>query len=134
MPSARVAPPDLSSVVGEITGGNPLFVGETLRHIKESGAIGRLQGKGADFDVAELGLLDGVKEVIGRRLSRMSEPCNRVLTLAAVVGREFDVAGLEALGDVPDDQVLDAIQTKPWPLTSSRKLREDAVGSAFSTR
>src|SRR5262245_28984801 len=43
------APPDLSSVVGEITGGNPFFVGETLRHIKESGAIGELRGKGADF-------------------------------------------------------------------------------------
>jgi predicted Ser/Thr protein kinase/tetratricopeptide (TPR) repeat protein len=103
------APPNLSAAVGEITGGNPFFVGETLRHIKESGAITELLGKGAEFDPAKLGLPEGVKEVIGRRLSRTSEHCNRVLTLAAVIGREFDVAVLEALGDFPDDQLLDSI-------------------------
>ena len=56
-----------------------------------------------------LGLPEGVKEVIGRRLSRLSEACNRTLSLAAVIGREFDIEILEALGDLPEDRLLDAI-------------------------
>ena len=50
--------------------------------------------------MTELGLPEGMKEVIGRRLSRTSERCNRTLTLAAVLGREFDVSVLNALGDL----------------------------------
>src|SRR4030095_4384744 len=70
----------------------------------------RLQSlSGGDKSAAVLGLPDGVKEVIGQRLSRLSEECNRVLSLAAVIGREFDIEVLEALGDVPEDRLLDAI-------------------------
>jgi hypothetical protein len=40
-------------------------------------------------------LPEGVKEVIGRRLSRPASR-NRTLSLAAVLGREFDIEILEA--------------------------------------
>jgi tetratricopeptide (TPR) repeat protein len=99
---------DLAPLVWQITDGNPFFVGEMLRHVNESGAIGRVRGKAA-VAVTELGLPEGIREVIGRRLSRTSERCNQALTLAAVVGREFDVSVLKALGDLGEDQLLDAL-------------------------
>ena len=37
----------------------------------------------------------GVREVVGRRLDHLSEACNRVLTIASVIGREFDLDVLE---------------------------------------
>jgi tetratricopeptide (TPR) repeat protein/predicted Ser/Thr protein kinase len=94
----------LTKTVAENADGNPFFIGEILRHLRETDAL-----SGADDDVA-LGLPEGVKEVIGRRLSRLSEGCNRALALAAVIGREFDVELLIALCDLPEDRLLDVIE------------------------
>jgi len=75
------------------TEGSPFFIGEILCHLNESGAIfqegDRWTYKG---DIAGLGIPEGIKEVIGRRLSRLSEEKNKVVHLAAVIGRQFDVA------------------------------------------
>jgi hypothetical protein len=45
--------------------------------------------------------------VIARRLTHLSEDCNRVLVLAAVLGREFAVDALARLGGLPVDELLD---------------------------
>ena len=55
-----------------------------------------------------LELPEGIREVIGRRLSTLSEHTSQVLTLAAVMGREFRVEVLEALGPLDEDE-LDAV-------------------------
>jgi len=99
----------LAAHVGEITGGNPFFVGEILRHVRESGAMAEWNAAPSSVRAAQVTLPEGIRDVIGRRLSRTSDACNRVLTSAAVVGREFDTAVLETLGDVPDEQLLDAL-------------------------
>jgi hypothetical protein len=92
------------------TEGSPFFIGEILRHLAESGAIfqegGQWTFKG---DVAGLGIPEGVKQVIGRRLTRLSEPTNKVLSLASVIGRQFDLALLTRLGELSEDATLDAL-------------------------
>jgi predicted Ser/Thr protein kinase len=108
----RDAPPRLANMMAESTSGNPFFIGEMLRHLMETGVLTTFHPGSAGGPIASaaaLGLPEGVKEVIGRRLSRLSEACNRTLGLAAVLGREFDVEILEALGDLPEDRLLDAI-------------------------
>ncbi len=42
---------------------------------------------------------EGVRNAIGRRLNKLSEGCNWVLTIASVIGREFDFKLLNALRD-----------------------------------
>jgi tetratricopeptide (TPR) repeat protein len=109
---AALAGPEASAqlvrAVFSSTGGNPFFVGEMVRHLNETGALGRTggarSGRGTDA-----GLPEGIKEVIGRRLSRVSEPCNRALSLAAVIGRDFDLSVLQALADLSEDALLDAM-------------------------
>ena len=104
------APPRLTQLMAGSTEGNPFFIGEMLRHLTETGALTAFHtGSAGGKSAAALGLPEGVKEVIGRRLSRLSEACNRTLSLAAVLGREFDIEILEALGDLPEDRLLDAI-------------------------
>jgi predicted ATPase/predicted Ser/Thr protein kinase len=102
--------PQLSRLVADNTEGNPFFIGEMLRHLTESVGVANLQSvSGSSKNAAALGLPEGVKEVIGRRLSRLSDACNRMLSLSAVIGRAFDIKVLEALGDLPEDRLLDAI-------------------------
>ena len=47
--------------------------------------------------------------MIGRRLNRLSEECNQVLTTASVIGREFDFRLLAALSEVTENQLLEVI-------------------------
>jgi hypothetical protein len=52
---------------------------------------------------------EGVRDVVGRRLGRLSPPTNQMLSVAAVLGRDFDVELLATLRDVPEDSLLDAL-------------------------
>jgi tetratricopeptide (TPR) repeat protein/predicted Ser/Thr protein kinase len=109
----------LAALVMESAGGNPFFIGELLRHLRETDSL-RSPLEDIDF-----GLPEGVKEVIGRRLSRLSEGCNRALALAAVIGREFDVELLIALGDLSEDHLLDALD---------EAVRAQLIADAVSSR
>ena len=89
------------------TGGNPLFLTELLTHLGETGRLNRqlLTGATGDFQP-----LDQVREVIRHRFGRLSPLCKKILTLGAVVGREFSLPLMEHLIDVPEDELLDAIE------------------------
>ena len=93
------------------TEGNPFFLHEVVRNFKEAGTItergGLWTSNLASFDQFEIP--EGVREVVGRRLSRRSEGCQSVLGRAAVQGRDFDLGVLERVTDLSSDQVLDAI-------------------------
>ncbi len=105
------APAQLSQVVMDSTDGNPFFATEILQHLKETGAIARVGGvTGRTIEIEDLGLSEGIKEVIGQRLSRLSEACNRLLSIASVIGREFDATLLEAIAELPGNESLDAIE------------------------
>jgi class 3 adenylate cyclase/tetratricopeptide (TPR) repeat protein len=100
----------LGHAVRRETEGNPFFIGEVIRHLGESGALfqegGRWTYRGA---IEGLGIPEGVREVIGRRLGRLSDETNRILGLAAVIGRQFDVPLLAKIAETSEDAVLDAL-------------------------
>jgi class 3 adenylate cyclase len=84
MTSGAPSPLGLAEAVQEQTDGNPFFVGEVVRLLASEG---KLTGAGS---IAELEIPQGVREVIGRRLDRLSEQTNDALRVAAVIGRDFD--------------------------------------------
>src|SRR5262249_11912608 len=103
---------ELAGAIHRETQGNPFFIEERLRHLIETGALTRHEGRwiiGAG-SVAEMGIPEGIREVLGRRLSRLSEECNRVLAHAAALGREFDFAVLGRMVRLDDDALLTAIE------------------------
>ncbi|MGI8549880.1 MAG: ATP-binding protein, partial [Dehalococcoidia bacterium] len=104
--------PGLAEALWRETEGNPFFIGEVLRHLTETGRLRQTDGRWsvASGSIAELGIPEGVREVIGRRLSRLSDETNRLLTLAAVIGREFDAATLERVAVVDADAVDTALE------------------------
>ena len=99
----------LAHAVQAETEGNPFFVGEMLRHLHES----RLTTDNPDAWLAEgaMGLPEGIAEVVGRRLSRLSDAANQTLAVAAVAGMEIEFAVLESVPEAgaDADTLLDAI-------------------------
>jgi class 3 adenylate cyclase/DNA-binding SARP family transcriptional activator len=84
------------------TGGNPFFVGEVVRHAAEAGATV------IDSEELErLGVPRGVKEVIGRRVNRLSERARDALKAAAVIGRSFRIEVVEVVAGEP---AIDALE------------------------
>jgi hypothetical protein len=72
------------------TEGNPLFIQEVMRYIRESGMARREDGQWvATVDSLLTQIPEGLRDVIGKRLSRLSDECNRILSVAAVMGRDF---------------------------------------------
>ncbi len=130
---ARVAGHDLdeagralAQMIYDETDGNPLFTGEVLRHLREVGAIVEIDGRWTTRgDVTSIGIPDGVREVIGRRLSRLAPTTNDVLQIAAVVGRNFDLPVVQRLVDVDRDDLLMALDEA----VEARVVTEVAVGS-----
>jgi len=100
---------DLAGAVHAQTSGNPLFVGEVLRHLTETGAISRKDDRWVpDSSPIATALPEGLREVIGRRLTRLGDNATQALRIGAVIGRSFEAELVEAvLGrDVLDDVEL----------------------------
>jgi class 3 adenylate cyclase/tetratricopeptide (TPR) repeat protein len=91
------------------TEGNPLFMGEVLRHFVETAAVSLVDGRWQVNDPGQIDVPEGVRDVISRRLGRLSETANRVLSVAAVIGRDFDLEILGQVSDVDDNALLDVI-------------------------
>jgi class 3 adenylate cyclase len=101
----------LARAVYEETEGNPFFVREVLRHLAETGAIERQEGIWTTrLPVDQLGIPEGVRDVVGRRLARLSGETNQALRVAAVVGPEFELGVVQAAGDLSEETLLAAIE------------------------
>jgi tetratricopeptide (TPR) repeat protein len=102
----------LAEAVHRQTEGNPLFVQEVIRYLAEEGIIEREEGRWrarSDTPV-EMRIPDGLRDVIGKRLSSLSESCNRVLSVAAVIGRDFQMEVLQKVAGVSDDELFGALE------------------------
>jgi class 3 adenylate cyclase/DNA polymerase III delta prime subunit len=95
----------LAAVMYAETEGNPFFVGEVLRHLVETGGVRREGDRWVVADPDHVAVPEGVRDVVGRRLDRLSPLANDVLSVAAVVGRDFDLEVVSALTDGTEDAV-----------------------------
>jgi tetratricopeptide (TPR) repeat protein len=102
---------DLAHAVRRETEGNPFFTTEMLRHLGESGLVQQDEtGRWvASEDLYEKGLPQSVREVVGQRVDRLGEETRKVLSYAAIIGRDFDIAVLAAVSDTDEDSVLDLV-------------------------
>src|SRR5262249_29450291 len=104
--STQEPPAQLVNLMFGDTQGNPFFVEELYRYWVEEGRMfdrsGALRG---DVALAEVGVPDTVRLVLGRRLARLSGNARAVLMTAATIGSSFRFALLQALQPrtAPDD-------------------------------
>jgi eukaryotic-like serine/threonine-protein kinase len=99
--------PELVIALHRRTDGNPFFVTEMVRLLAGEG---RLLRAGRDVPVPAATLPEGVRAVVAERLGRLSGDCERVLEVAAVVGRDFDLRLLQTAGGLEGERLLELLE------------------------
>jgi len=89
----------LADRLHDATGGNPFFAAELVRLFRSEGRLAHLSGQ-------PLGLPRGVREVLQRRLDRLSVASRGALELASLVGTSFGFAFLARASGTDPERVL----------------------------
>ncbi len=159
IPLAGLPSPDLGSLVSDLVGslvssqlvesvaeatdGNPFLAEEMTVHLLDSGMIADSdRGVALRTDARSLGVPDRVRKTVVRRLLSLTDDGMELLSVGAIIGREFDLtlAGTAAelsgagLVDAADDGLLSGlvVETGPGRLAFAHGLVQDAVGHRLS--
>ena len=98
---------DFIAALHQQTEGNPFFIEEVMRHLEESERTAADHGEEPAARLRDLP--EGIRDVIGRRLSRLPPTVNEVLRVAAVIGPDFDLRTLVEVMKCGTDEVLEAL-------------------------
>jgi adenylate cyclase len=104
------APARLARTFTDHTGGNPFFVAELFRHLKEEGRLFDARQQWVrELDLEDVELPDSVRVVLKRRLERVSTETQSLLRAAATIGRHFEPDLLEDVADIDGDALIAAL-------------------------
>lgn len=108
--SEHDAVPELAEAISRETDGNPFFVRELLLNLVEEGKIIR-QGdrQTTSVPVESMRIPVGVRQVIGRRLARLSSSANRFLAAASAFLGPFPFAAAAIGAGLEESPALDAV-------------------------
>ena len=112
--SAFAAPPlaqgEMLDTIYSLTEGNPFFIEELLKSLIETGGIFYDEGHWKRKELHELHIPRSIQDAVQQRIEHLSEGARQVLHLAAVAGRHFDFALLQALTQKDETQLLQLIK------------------------
>jgi predicted ATPase len=102
----------LAQAVHRQTEGNPLFVQEVVRYLAEEGLIAQKEGRWRPTKDTplEMSIPEGLRDVIGKRLSLLTPKCNQLLSVGSVIGREFAMETLKAVAGIQEDIFVSALK------------------------
>ena len=102
----------LAEAVHRQTEGNPLFVQEVIRYLAEEGLITQKEGRWRPTrdTPLEMNIPEGLRDVIGKRLSLLSNGCNQLLSVASVIGREFPLDTLRGVVGIKEETFINALK------------------------
>ncbi|HWE55206.1 MAG TPA: AAA family ATPase [Acidimicrobiales bacterium] len=94
------------------TAGNPFYLCELLDHLAETGRLVPLVGPAPSLSAADgsLELPESIREVIGARINRLGPGASDVLTVAAVIGNQFELETLESASRQAPNEVLQVLE------------------------
>jgi serine/threonine protein kinase/tetratricopeptide (TPR) repeat protein len=124
------APKEFCELVYDKTRGNPFFVEEVIKSLKEEEVIYREEDKWKIKEVAKIEFPKTVKSVIKARISRLDEDCQHVLTMASFVGNDFTFEALCAVTGFEEDKLLELMEKMlKTGLVKERVIRGQGVYS-----
>ena len=107
---ARSVSPALGRAVHGETGGNPFYVQEVVRHLIDEGRLVERNGAWAAAGTfREIGVPEGVRQVVHRRLSRLTQRTHALLGYASVFSGGAEVRVLQEVTGLDEPDLLDAI-------------------------
>jgi len=123
-------PKEFCELVYEKTRGNPFFVEEVMKSLKEEEVIYREENKWKIKEVSRLKFPKTVKGVIKNRISRLDDDCQNVLTLASFVGKDFTFEALRGVTGIEEDKLLGLMERMlKTGLVDERVIRGEGVYS-----
>jgi len=88
--SADVLPAELRALVAAKAEGNPFYIEELVKSLKEGRTLDRVEGRLVlARPASEIAIPGSIQDVIAARIDRLPEAPKRTLQLASVIGREF---------------------------------------------
>jgi class 3 adenylate cyclase len=101
----------LAAILYRETEGNPFFIREVVSHLIEEGKLVREGGHWTSHatTIQELGIPDSVRDVVQRRIARLSEGCHKMLTRASAMTRGFTWEALRAISAEEEGTLLDLL-------------------------
>jgi ABC-type transport system substrate-binding protein len=103
-------PDELVAILSERTGGNPYFVAEAIRDLRERGAVQHENGR--VVLVGDVTVPTAIQEALQARIDRLDGDARELLTTAAVIGRSFGLPLLERL--LPRIRLLPTLSELQW--------------------
>jgi DNA-binding CsgD family transcriptional regulator len=101
---------ELPDPIFGLTEGNPFFIEEVLKSLLAAGEIFYANGRWERKALGELHIPRSVQDAVQQRTDQLSAQARQVLTLAAVAGRRFDFALLQALTQHDEQHLLHLIK------------------------
>jgi DNA-binding winged helix-turn-helix (wHTH) protein len=109
--SGHTPPVAVVEEVHQETGGNPFFVEELFRHLKEENRLYTADGVFRPaLRITEAEAPQSVRLVVGRRLARLAERTQRMLAMAATIGRVFNLELVEAANSEDAESMLESAE------------------------
>ena len=108
--NGKDAPLSLANEIYAETSGNPFFVQELLRYLREEKRLfDSHENFRTDLKIGELEVPRNVRVVVGRRLRRLGVMTRKILEAAATIGKSFPFDLLEAATAAAPDPLLDCL-------------------------
>jgi len=123
-------PREFCELVYNKTRGNPFFVEEVMKSLREEEVIYREENQWRMKEIAKIEFPKTVKSVIKARVGRLDDECQNVLMLASFVGNDFSFESLCGVTGFAEDKVLDLMeQMLKTGLVKERVIRGQDVYS-----
>jgi len=123
-------PREFCELVYDRTRGNPFFVEEVIKSLKEEEVIYREENKWKIKEVSRIEFPATVKDVIKARIGRLDDECQNVLTMASFVGNDFSCEALCGVTVTEEDKLLELLDRMlKTGLIKERVIRGESVCS-----
>lgn len=120
---------DLAREILERSGGNPFFVEELLRELRDTGGLEERDGVMCLVPGVRDRLPSSLHEVLLARLDRLDRASRSVAQVGSVIGRTFAVRLLAGTMDVGESALGEPLDTLHW---SDIALRQPAADPAYT--
>jgi DNA-binding SARP family transcriptional activator len=108
------------------TAGNPFFVLEVVRDLSDSDRTASV------LSLGQAEVPERVRDVVNLRLARVGDATVRLLTVAAVIASEFELAQLELISDLDGDDLAAALDEAVTAALLTETGQGDSESFSFS--
>ncbi len=111
MGAPHVQRPESSQIIYQATDGNPFFIEELLKSLRESGELTQLNDAQPYTSVITARHIPRTVGIaVQERFERLSEAARQTAALAAVIGRRFDFSLLQAVSQWTEVDLIQALK------------------------